>query len=61
MPKSDARTYDEWRLQGRRVRRGEKSHMRNEKGQPVFTEDQLADEPGWYVSEVLGIEQSELC
>ena len=34
-------TYDEWKDLGFFVRKGEKSHARNEKGQAVFSPEQV--------------------
>jgi hypothetical protein len=37
------KTYEEWKLLGYHVMKGEKSTQRNPKGEPVFTRDQVED------------------
>lgn len=41
-----ALTYDQWKDAGYYVRKGQRSHTRNAKGEPTFTRDQVifADE-----------------
>jgi len=39
-----AKTFDEWKSAGFRVRRGEKATGKNKQGVPTFTRDQVDDD-----------------
>jgi hypothetical protein len=40
-------TYDEWKLNGFHVKKGESSRTRNQNNQATFTRDQVEETPGY--------------
>lgn len=51
------RTYNEWKAQRYHVMKGQKSHKRNDKGQALFSQDQVELNEDWDLDPLDPLEQ----